>query len=330
MKHQIPPQRYVAWMLAVSLGLSNMLAVKVMASNAFPNKPITIVAPFSAGGSTDMLARVMAKALSAQFGSPVLVENKAGAGGTIGATYVARATPDGYTLLLSNVTFTSLPVLYKNLGYDFSRDLVGISMLGQVPLILEVNKNLGVKTGREFMDYLRVNDGKLHYGSSGVGAALHVGAQALLNAANLRATHVPYKGTGPMMMDLIAGNVQFALDTAGSASAQIRGGNIFGVAVTSKERDPAWPELPTMYELGVPFDLTIWYSIHAPAQTPPAILQTLHATISRAVNSEDVRTAYAAMGMTPDTRGGEAFAQVIAQDTLRWSKLLRDIGIEPS
>jgi len=169
----------------------------------FPHKPITIVAPFSAGGSTDMLARVMAKALSAQFGSQVIVENKAGAGGTIGAAYVARAAADGYTLLLSSVTFTSLTVLYKNLSYDFSRDLVGVSMLGQVPLILEVNKGLGIKTGQAFMDYLR------------------------------------------------------------------------------------------------------------------------------AVRSDEVRTAYASMGMTPDTRGGEAFAQVIAQDTLRWSKLLRDIGIEP-
>lgn len=300
------------------------------AADDFPNKPIRLVAPFAAGGSTDMLARVIAKALSSELGQPVVVENKGGAGGTIGAAQVARAPSDGYTLLLSNVTLTSAPGLYKTLSYDFTTDMSAISMLGQVPCILEINKNLPAKDGKEFLAYLRANDGKLYYGSSGVGAALHLATQSFLNAANLKASHVPYKGTGPMMIDLIAGNVQFAIDTAGSASAQIRGGNVRGVAVTSAERDPAWPDLPTLRELGVPFEMTIWYGISAPAGVPVPIRDKLHAALEKATRTEEVRTAYQSMGMQLDTRGGKAFERVIAEDTKRWIQLVKDAGIEPT
>lgn len=295
----------------------------------FPSKPVSLVAPFAAGGSTDMLARVIAKALSAELGQQVIVENKGGAGGTIGAAYVARAPADGYTLLLSNVTLTSAPALYKSLPYDFSRDMSAISLLGQVPCVLEINKDLPVKDGKEFLEYLRANDGKLYYGSSGVGAALHLATQSFLNAAGMKAIHVPYKGTGPMMVDLIAGNVQFAIDTSGSASAQVRGGKVRGVAVTSRERDPAWPELPTLRELGVPFEMTIWYGISAPAGVPEPIRKALHTAIEKATQTDEVRAAYKSMGMQLDTRGGNEFERVIAEDTGRWIKLVKDAGIEP-
>lgn len=313
-----------------ALALTTTLPLTAVAQENFPDRPINLVAPFAAGGSTDMLARIIAKALSHELKIQVVVENKGGAGGTIGAAYVARAAPDGYTLLLSNVTLTSAPALYKNLSYDFSKDLAPVSMLGQVACILEVNKNLGVKDGKEFLAYLKANNGKLYYGSSGVGAALHLATQSFLNAAKLEAAHVPYKGTGPMMADLIAGNVQFAIDTSGSASAQVKGGNVLGVAVTSKERDPAWPDLPTMYELGVPFEMSIWYGISAPAGTPVAVVDKIHAAIERAVRNDAVRTAYASMGMQVDTRGSGEFEQVIQSDTKRWIDLVRKAGIDPN
>jgi tripartite-type tricarboxylate transporter receptor subunit TctC len=277
-----------------------------------------------------MLERVVAKALSAELKQQVIVENRGGAGGTIGAANVARAAADGYTLLLSNVTLTSAPALYKSLPYDFSKDMSAISMLGQVPCVLVINKNLPAKDGKSFLEYLKANDGQLNYGSSGVGAALHLATQSFLNAANINAIHVPYKGTGPMMIDLISGNVQFAIDTAGSASSQIRGGNVLGVAVTSEERVPTWPDLPTLKELGVPFEMSIWYGISAPAGVSPAVQKKLHAALEKATRTEDVVNAYASMGMQLDTRGGQAFQDVVEADTERWIKLVRDAGIQPN
>lgn len=300
------------------------------AEDNYPSKPVTLVAPFAAGGSTDMLARVIAKALSAELNQQVIVENKGGAGGTIGAAGVARAPADGYTLLLSNVTLTSAPALYKNLSYDFSRDMSAISMLGQVPCVLVINKDLPAKDGKAFLEYLKKNNGQLNYGSSGVGAALHLATQSFLNAAKLDAIHIPYKGTGPMMVDLISGNVQFAIDTAGSASSQIRGGNVRGVAVTSEDRVPAWPELPTLKELGVPFEMSIWYGISAPAGVKPAVQEKLHHALEKATRTPEVVNAYASMGMQLDTRGGKDFERVIAADTERWIKLVQDAGIQPN
>ncbi len=303
---------------------------QALAEDNYPSKPITLVAPFAAGGSTDMLARVIARALSTELNQQVIVENKGGAGGTIGAAGVARAPADGYTLLLSNVTLTSAPALYKNLPYDFSKDMSAISMLGQVPCVLVINKNLPAKDGKSFLEYLKKNNGQLNYGSSGVGAALHLATQSFLNAAKLDAIHVPYKGTGPMMIDLISGNVQFAIDTAGSASSQIRGGNVLGVAVTSAERVPSWPDLPTLKELGVPFEMSIWYGISAPAGVNPAIQKKLHTALEKATRTPDVVNAYASMGMQLDTRGGKDFQDVIEADTVRWIKLVQDAGIQPN
>lgn len=316
--------------LSLALGVAACAPAMAHASDNFPSKPVTLVAPFAAGGSTDMLARVVAKALSAELNQQVIVENRAGAGGTIGAANVARAQPDGYTLLLSNVTLTSAPALYSNLPYDFSRDMSAISMLGRVPCVLVINKDLPAKDGASFMQYLKENNGNLNYGSSGVGAALHLATQSFLNAAGLEAIHVPYKGTGPMMVDLIAGNVHFAIDTAGSASSQIRGGNVLGIAVTSEERISSWPDLPTVKELGVPFEMSIWYGISAPAGVPAAIQQKLHSAIEKATRSPEVVTAYASMGMELDTRGGKDFEEVIAADTDRWIKLVKDAGIQPN
>lgn len=316
--------------LTVAMGMAAGLPQAAHAEADFPSKPITLVAPFAAGGSTDMLARVIAKALTAELGQQVVVENRGGAGGTIGAAHVARAPADGYTLLLSNVTLTSAPALYKSLPYDFSRDMSAISMLGQVPCVLVINKDLPAKDGKSFLEYLKKNDGQLNYGSSGVGAALHLATQSFLNAAGLDAIHVPYKGTGPMMIDLIAGNVQFAIDTAGSASSQIRGGNVLGIAVTSDERVPSWPELPTLKELGVPFEMSIWYGISAPAGVSPEVQQKLHAALEKATRSDEVVTAYESMGMQLDTRGGKEFENVIVADTERWIKLVQDAGIQPN
>jgi len=308
--------------------LAASLITPAWAADPYPDKPITLVAPFPPGGSTDMLARVVAKALSAELGQPVVVENKAGAGATIGSAFVARAPADGYTLLLSNVTMTSVSAMYKNLSYDFT-NMSAISMLGSVICVLEVNQDLPIKNGQEFLAYLRANDGTLHYGSAGIGTIQHLVMQAFLNAVGVSATHVPYKGAGPMLVDLISGNVQFAMDTAGSAAAQVRGGKVRGVAITAREPDPSWPGVPTLRELGVPFDMSIWYGISAPPGVPESVRATLHAALEKATRTDAVRDAFEPMGIQVDTRGGKAFEEVIAADSQRWIKLIKDAGIEP-
>lgn len=301
-----------------------------VASGNFPSKPITLVAPFAAGGSTDMLARVIAKALAQELNQSVVVENKGGAGGTIGAASVARSAPDGYTLLLTNVTLTSADALYKNLSYDFQKDFQPVSMLGEVPCVLLINKDLPVKDFTEFLAYLKANPGKLNYGSSGVGAALHLATQSFLSAAGVQAMHVPYKGTGPMMVDLISGNVQFAIDTAGSASAQIRGGMVRGLAVTSKQRSPFFPDLPSMAEAGVPMEMGIWYGLATPAGLPASVEKTLHQAIIKAVDTEDVKAAYRQMGIQADTRGSTEAIEQIRKDKEKWTAIIHDAGIQPS
>lgn len=297
------------------------------AAQSYPNGPVTLVAPFAAGGSTDMLARVVAKALAKELNQSVVVENRGGAGGTIGAAAVARAKPDGYTLLLTNVTLTSADALYKGLPYDFQKDLQPVSMLAQVPFVLLINKDLPVRDVKEFIELVRSKKGQMNYGSSGVGAALHLATQSFLSSAGLEATHVPYKGTGPMMVDLIAGNVQFAVDTSGSASSQIRGGNVRGMAVTSKERHPAYPDLPTLMEVGVPMDMSLWYGISTPAGLPKDVEETLYKALVKAVNSDEVREAYAGMGAQVDTRDGAASAKQISEDKAHWTQIIRDAGI---
>lgn len=305
-------------------------ALPAVASGNFPVKPITLVAPFAAGGSTDMLARVIAKALAQELNQSVVVENKGGAGGTIGAASVARSAPDGYTLLLTNVTLTSADALYKNLSYDFQKDFHPVSMLGEVPCVLLINKDLPVKDFTEFLAYLKANPGKLNYGSSGVGAALHLATQSFLSAAGVQAMHVPYKGTGPMMVDLISGNVQFAIDTAGSASAQIRGGMVRGLAVTSKQRSPFFPDLPSMAEAGVPMEMGIWYGLATPAGLPANVEKILHQAIIKAVDTEDVKAAYRQMGIQADTRGSAEAIEQIRKDKEKWTGIIHDAGIQPS
>lgn len=315
--------------LAVS-GIAMGLPQAAHAEDNFPSKPITLVVPFGAGGSSDMLGRVIARALSTELKQQVIVENKGGAGGTIGAASVARAAPDGYTLLLSNVGLTSASALYKNLPYEFSKDMSAISLLGQVPFVLVVNKDIPAKDGKAFLEYLKDNNGKVNYGSPGVGAASHLATVSFLNAANADAVHVPYKGMGQMMVDLMAGNVHFAIDTAGSAFSQIRGGNVSGLAVTSAERVPTFPDLPTVKELGVPFEIGLWYGISAPAGVSPSVQKKLHAAVEKATTSKEVVEAYASMGMQLDTRGGKEFQDVIEADKERWVKLVQDAGIQPN
>lgn len=300
------------------------------ASDKWPERPVTLIAPFAPGGSTDMLARVIAQGLTKELGQSVVVDNRGGAGGTLGAALAAKAKPDGYTILLSNVTLGSADAIYKSLSYDFVNDFSHVAYLGSIPCVLVASKHLPVQTAQEFITYLRANAGKLNYGSSGIGAASHLCTQSFLTAGGFDATHVPYKGAGPMMVDVISGTIAFAVDTAGSAAAQIRGDKVRGLAVTSNQRIPLLADLPTLREVGVPFEMSIWYGLVTPRGTPASVNTRLHAATAKVLEHPEVKEAYKTLGATAERKSSAQLLEIVKTDKKRWTEIVKSAGIEPN
>ncbi len=311
-------------MLALALaGCATLLAPSAHAAD-WPERPITLVAPFTPGGTTDIVARAIAVQLQQQLGQTVIVENKAGAGGTLGAGYVARAKPDGYTLLLANVGHAAAGVLYKNLPYDFERDMTQITTVANVPNVLVVAKNLPVKNVRELLDYAKAHPNDINYGSAGIGTTQHLSAELLKKQTGMQALHVPFKGAAPMMTDLIGGRLTFALDSAASAAAQINGGGVKPLAVTSLTRTRFLPDVPTLDESGVPgYQMTTWYSLAAPKNLPPAITDRIYRAVQTAMEDPSMRKALDSMAADPGGMEPAKFQEFVHQETLRWTDLAR-------
>jgi tripartite-type tricarboxylate transporter receptor subunit TctC len=294
----------------------------------WPAKPIVLVAPFTPGGTTDMVARTVAQALGKVLNHAVIVDNRPGAGGTIGAASVARASADGYTLLLTNVGHTAAGAIYKKLPYDFEKDFTHLALVAKVPNVLVVNKNFPAKNAVEFLAYVKANPGMVHYGSAGVGTTQHLAAELLRAMAKLDIVHVPYKGAAPMMTDLIAGQTEFALDSAGSASTYIRGGRVRALAVTTDKRDPTFPELPTMVESGLPnYIASTWYGIAAPAGLPEPVKTKLHEALIKTYKNPQLIEAYRTIGAEPDARSPAALDAFVHAETQRWAGLVKSVGI---
>ncbi|ARP86802.1 Bug family tripartite tricarboxylate transporter substrate binding protein [Bordetella genomosp. 9] len=299
------------------------------AQTSWPERPITLVAPFTPGGTTDIVARAMAAQLQKQLGQTVVVENKPGAGGTVGAGIVARARPDGYTLLLGNVGHTAANALYKNLSYDFERDLTQITTVANVPNVLVVAKSLPVSNVRELLAYAKAHPGDINYGSAGIGSTQHLSAELLLKQTGMQAVHVPFKGAAPMMTDLIGGRLTFALDSAASAASQIAGGSVKPLAVTSKQRTPFLPDVPTLDESGVPgYQMTTWYSLAAPKGLPEDIKQKIYQAVVASMKDPDLQKTLETMAAEPGGMPPDQFAAFVHQETERWTRLAG--GWDPS
>jgi tripartite-type tricarboxylate transporter receptor subunit TctC len=323
-----PLQALLAAVLATVLSAGAASSALAQTGN-WPDHPVTLIAPFAPGGSTDMLARVIAAALTKELKQSVVVENRGGAGGTIGAALAARARPDGYTILLSNVTLTSADALYSNLSYDFVSDFDHVAYLGAVPCVLVASKDLPVADAREFIAYLRARPGKLDFGSSGIGAASHLCTQSFLSTGGFKANHVPYRGAGPMMVDIMSGRLAFAIDTAPGASSAIRGGKVHGLAVASDQRIALLPDLPTLKESGIPFEMSIWYGLVTPRGTPAAIDARLYAAVQKILTYPDVQEAYKSIGASVHPLDSDAFLALVKSDKKRWTQIVHDAGIEP-
>lgn len=299
-----------------------------MAQEDFPNRPIRMVVPFAAGGSTDIVARIVAAKMGEILKQPVVVENRGGAGGNAGAAAVAKAAPDGYTVLMGTVATHAInPALYTKMPYDPVKDFAPVSLLVNVPNVIIVHPSLNVKTTAELIALLKANPDKYEYASSGVGTPLHLSGALFESMAGVKMVHVPYKGAGPAKVDLLSGQVKIMFDNLPSSIGAIRKGDVVGIAVTTKDRSPAAPELPTVSESGLPgYETYSWNAIFAPAGTPTAIIDKLAKACMEAVADPAVKAKLADLSaVTVGSTPAELDAHVKAE-LAKWTPVVKASG----
>ncbi|SPA42404.1 conserved hypothetical protein; UPF0065 domain; putative exported protein [Cupriavidus taiwanensis] len=292
----------------------------------WPAKPVSLVVPFPSGGTTDVLARALGDQLGKALGQPVIVENRPGAGATVGADYVSKAKPDGYTLLIGAVHHTIATSVYKKLPYSFQKDLAPVSTLAMVPNVLVINSaRTPAKNVAELIALARKASPELSYGSNGNGTAQHLIGTQFQTSTGVKLLHVPYKGSGPLTTDLLGGQVSMSFDTLTTVLPHIKGGKLRALAVTTAKRSTALPEVPTMEEAGLKgFDIGTWFGVLAPAATPKPVLTRLNAEIVKIVNSPDFQQRMLAAGAEPMSSTPEAFARRIHDETGKFAVLVRD------
>jgi tripartite-type tricarboxylate transporter receptor subunit TctC len=300
-----------------------------VAAQNYPDRPVRIIVPFAAGGGSDVVGRAIAQKLSEKLGQSFVVENRTGAGGSLGATQVARAPADGYTLLLgSNSEIAQYPNAAANVPYDSQRDFAPIAMLATVPLALVVAENLPVKTVQELLAHARQNPGKLNYGSAGPGSTTHLAMALFASMTGTTMTHVPYRGSAPVVTDLLAGNLQLAIPTMPTVLPHAAGGKLRILAVSTAKRATALPNVPTIQESGVAGYATgLWTGLLAPANTPRAIVTQLNAAATEALASPDVKETLARQGAEPAGGTPEQFAEEIRRELAVWKDVVKQTGI---
>ena len=304
------------------------LAGAALAEN-YPTKTVTIVVPFAAGGSTDILARIVAQELGQQLGQSVIVENRAGAAGGVGAAAVAKATADGYTLLLGTVSTHAInPAIYKSLGYDARKDFLPIAYLAGVPNVLVVNpKQIAAKSVPDFVSEAKKADGKLNFASSGVGSSIHLSGEMFKVATSVKMTHVPYRGSGPAMNDLLGGEVDLMFDNLPSSLPHIQAGTLRALAVTSPTRSSLLPDLPTLTEAGVPgVEAVGWFMLFAPAGTPANIAKRLETEVARALAKPEVKARFAQLGAEGRIMTNSELVRFLDAETSGWADVVQKSG----
>lgn len=295
---------------------------------AYPERPIKIIVPYPAGGGTDAIARSLAEALSKELGQTVLVDNKPGAGTVLGNDAVAKSPADGYTLLINTSSFAIVPSLVSRLPYPGEAAFAPVAQIGRAPNMVLVSANSPFKSPRDLVTFIKANPGKLSYGSAGNGTTTHLAAELMKNVGKLEILHVPYKGATPMVTDLVGGQIDVGFATQPSAVGALSSGKLRLLAVTSGSRSPAWPDIPTLAESGVPgLEAEVWYGIFAPAGTPPAIVSRLNEALRKAAQMEPVRRQVSNEGLTLAVSTPEELGRLVRAEEARWKKLVKDQGI---
>ncbi|WP_062474838.1 Bug family tripartite tricarboxylate transporter substrate binding protein [Variovorax boronicumulans] len=322
-------------LVATAAATLALLGGAAHAQATWPTKPVRIVVPFAAGGTTDILARAVAPELSKAFGQQFIVDNRAGAGGNVGAEIVARSPNDGYTLLMGTVgTHGINRALYPKLPFDPIKDFVPITLVAAVPNVMEMNaekaKSLNIRNVQDFLKYAKANPGKLNMASSGSGTSIHLAGELFKSMTGTFMTHIPYRGSGPALLDLVGGSADLMFDNLPSSMAQIKGGKLTPLAVTSAQRSPALPDVPTVAEAGGPalkgYEASSWFGLLAPAGTSPEIVNRIQQEVAKSLGTPAIKEKMLAQGAIPSGNSPADFTKLIASEHVKWAKVVKDSG----
>jgi len=330
----MPPPATPASVRVLSAGyLLVLLAALVTATECnaqtYPGGPIRIVVPFTPGGGTDILARIIGQKLTEAWGQPVLVDNRAGASGTIGAAVVAKAPPDGQTALITPAAYASNPALYKQLPYNHARDLAPVSLLASGPLVLVVHPSLPVKSIKELIAFCRARPGDINFGSPGAGALPHLAAELFNSMSGIKLVHIPYKGAGAAATDLLAGRIPIYFMNILQSLTYVKNGKLRGLGVTTPQRTPIAPDIPTIAESGLKgYDMTNWYGLLVPAATPRTSVTKLNAEVARILNLPELKNRLTDDGMVVVAGTPGEFAEFLARETVKYEKVIEAAGIK--
>lgn len=308
---------------SLAMGLASMPAAAV----EWPTKPITLLAPFAAGGTVDIVARVVGTRLGRELGQSVIVENRGGAGGTIAAGMLTRATPDGHTLMITHQGLAFNVSLYDKLPYDTVKDIMPVANIGMTPNVLVVTNTLPVKTVGEFLSYAKTKP--VNYGSGGYGSAGHLPMEVMQSMTGAKLQHVPYKGSGPAMNDLMSGQIQAMLLTIPAVMPHIQAGRVRALSTSGQKRTPALPALPTLDEAGIKgFDYSPWYGFFAPAGTPPQVIQKLHGAINKVLMDPEIVSKLGEQGLEVQPMSREQFGDIVTSDIAKWGTIIKKLNIK--
>ncbi len=298
------------------------------AQGAWPAKPVTIVVPFPAGGGTDAFARPLTTIMTKNLGRQVIIDNRGGAGGTLGAGIAARAAADGYTFFMGAVHHAIAPAMYPKLDYDLEKDFIPVGLISSVPQVIVVHpQRVPVSDLKGFLEYVRKNPGKLNYGSAGNGTSHHLAGELFKLQSKTFITHIPYRGAGPALQDLIAGQVDMMFDGLGSSATHIKGGRIKALAVAGPKRAPGFPDTPTTAEAGLPsYQVATWYGLWAPKGTPKEIVDRMEAEMRKALNGDELKAMWTGLGAETPNLYGDAYGKFVASEIKRWAEVVKNSG----
>lgn len=320
---------WVTSFVALSLVLGNAQCRTEAASDTYPAKAVRVVVPFAPGGSNDIMARLIGQKFTEFFGQQFVIDNRPGASGIIGTDIVAKAQPDGYTLLVMSLTLAVNPSLHRRLPFNTEKDLIPITLIASAPLMLVVHPSLPVHSVKDFIAYTKANPGKLNFGSGGPGSTPHLAGEMLKTMAGLRMTHVPYKGGGPALADLVGGQIQLMLENIPSTLPYVKAGRLRALAVTSLNRSPLVPDLPTLDQAGVKgYELTGWNGLFAPAGTPKQITNRLHSATMKALAEPEVKKRLATMGAEGVGDTPEHFRAFVQGEIKKWATVVKEAGMQ--
>ena len=314
----------------VLLFIAGLLLSLTAGAQAWPNRPVTFIVPFPAGGGTDAFARPLAAQLTKQLGRQVIIDNRGGAGGTLGAGLAAKAAPDGYTFFIGGAHHAIAPSIYPKLEYDIQKDFVPVALIATPPQVIVVNpQKVPVNDLKSFLEYVRKNPGKLNYASAGNGTSHHLAGELFKIQTKTFITHIPYRGAGPALQDLIAGQVDMMFDGLGSSAPHLKGGRIKALAVAAPARAPGFPDVPTAAEAGVPgYEVSTWYGMWAPKGTPAEIVERMSAEVQKALATPEMKNTWHGIGSETPNLVQAQFGAMVNSEIARWAQVVKEAGVK--